>query len=413
MLPSILIVDDEASQRDVLAGYLQKKGYAVRQASSAAQAMQALAGSSVDIVLTDLRMPGRTGAELLADIKERNPETTVVLMTAFGTIEGAVAALRSGAYDYLSKPIDLEDLDLLLQRIGERKQLISENQLLREQLREKFSFRGIVYLSPAMERVMSTAGRVAASSAPVLIRGESGTGKELLAKAVHFASPRAAGPFIAVNCAALSESLLESEMFGHEKGAFTGADRQHKGRFELAHGGTLFLDEIGDLPLSIQVKLLRVLQEQKFERVGGTTTLTVDVRIIAATHQHLEELITRKLFREDLYYRINVVTLEIPPLRRRREDIPVLVEHFLDQYAKANNKPKPEFTKEAWDRLLRHDYPGNIRELENAIQRAVILARKNVISTADLPLSLHAHRREESQVGGGTGQSLPEQIERL
>ncbi len=411
--PSILIVDDEAAQREVLAGYLRKKGYDVRQASSAQEALTVLAGAVIDIVLTDYKMPGGTGAELLHDVKARSPETTVVLMTAFGTIEGAVSALRSGAYDYLTKPIDLEDLDLLLQRIGERKQLISENQLLREQLKEKYSLKGIVSQSSAMELVLNTAGRVAASAAPVLIRGESGTGKELLAKAVHFASPRANGPFIAVNCAALNENLLESEMFGHEKGAFTGADRQRKGRFELAHGGTLFLDEIGDLPSATQVKLLRVLQERQFERVGGSETITADVRLIAATNRALETLIAEKTFREDLYYRINVVSIEIPPLRKRREDIPVLVEHFLEHYAKANERPKPTFTKEAWDAMLRHDYPGNIRELENTIQRAVILARDNLISSDELPLALQTHRSEGTLSGSSGSMKLPDQVERL
>lgn len=410
---TILIVDDEPAQREVLAGYLKKKGHTVHEAGSASQALDSLKKRPVEIVLTDFKMPDQSGFELLKEARSLHPEITVVIMTAFGTIEGAVAAIREGAYDYLTKPIDLEELDLLIQRIRERTQLISENRLLKEQLAQKFSFSGIVSQSAAMEQVLNTAGRVAQSKAPVLIRGESGTGKELIAKAIHFSSPRKDKPFIAVNCAALNESLLESELFGHEKGAFTGAERQHRGRFEIADEGTLFLDEIGDIPLSTQVRLLRVLQEQQFERVGGTQALTVDVRVIAATHKDLESMIKQGSFREDLFYRLNVVSLDIPPLRTRREDIRPLLEHFLDRYVKENKRKKLTCSKEAWERLLRYDYPGNVRELENVVQRAVIRSRGDTIMTDDLPHVLKEQKAEKAILAGREELSLPERVEQL
>ncbi len=385
---TILIVDDEAGQREVLAGYLQKKRHTVLEAGSAAEALARAKQEVVDLVLTDLKMPDKSGFELLKEIRALNPEITVVIMTAFGTIEGAVAAMREGAYDYLTKPIDLEELDLLLQRVGERRRLLSENQLLKQQLAEKFKFTGIISQSAAMEEVLNMAGRVAESKATVLIRGESGTGKELIAKAIHFSSPRKDKSFIAVNCAALNENLLESELFGHERGAFTGADKQRRGRFELANGGTIFLDEIGDVPMSTQVKLLRALQEEQFERVGGTQTMQVDVRVIAATNRNLEEKIKDGSFREDLFYRLNVVSIEIPPLRQRREDIVPVLEYFLQKYASENKRKPLAISKEAMDMLLRYDYPGNMRELQNLVERAVVLARGEVITTAELPLPL-------------------------
>lgn len=408
----ILIVDDEAGQRNVLAGYLRKKQCVVRESSSAEAALKELKTSAYDVVLTDFKMPGRTGFELIADIRAMRPETTVVMMTAFGTIEGAVAAMREGAYDYLTKPIDLQELDLLLQRVRERQLLISENQLLREQLAERYSFSGIVSKSSSMERVLNTAGRVAQSSAPVLIRGESGTGKELVARAIHYNSPQKNKPFVAVNCAALNENLLESELFGHEKGAFTGADRQHIGRFEAADGGTIFLDEIGDIPASTQVRLLRVLQERQFERVGGTETIRVSVRVIAATNKNLEKLIEETRFREDLYYRLNVVSITIPPLRERRDDVAPLLEYALKRYSQ-ENKRTIDFTKEAWNFLLRYDYPGNVRELENIVQRSVILSRGTHIRTDDLPREIQNLTPEGNVSQSESPLSLPEQVERL
>lgn len=410
---TILVVDDEASQREILAGYLKKKQHRIIQACSAAEALSLLTKNSIDILLTDLKMPDKTGLDLLKEVKVRTPEVVVVLMTAFGTIEGAVDAMREGAYDYLNKPIDLDELDLLIQRIQERTQLLSENRLLKEQLAERYTFEGIVSQSPEMEAVLNTAVRVAESRASILIRGESGTGKELIAHAIHFRSLRKEEPFIIVNCAALNENLLESELFGHEKGAFTGAEKQHRGRFELAHGGTIFLDEIGDIPLATQVKLLRVLQEQKFERVGGSQTLEVDVRIIAATSKNLEESIMNGGFREDLFYRLNVITLEIPPLRNRRQDIQSLLEHFLNVYAKENKKKKFSFSKEAWELLTRYDYPGNVRELQNIIQRAVILSRHEIITTNELPLILKKPPDENTLSSKNIIRTLPEQVDQL
>ncbi|CAG1771177.1 partial Regulatory protein AtoC, partial [uncultured bacterium] len=377
---SILLVDDEPGQRTVLAGFLRKRSHTVREAGSVGEAL-ALVGQDVpDIVLTDQRMADRTGLDLLREVRKIDPDTTVIIMTAFGTIEQAVQAMQDGAYSYLTKPIDLGELDLMMQRIGEREQLISENRLLREQLVNRYAFTGIIAGSASMETVLNTAGRVAQSRASVLVRGESGTGKELIARAIHFNSPRAAKPFIAVNCAALNEHLLESELFGHEKGAFTGADRQRRGRFEAADGGTLFLDEVGDIPLSMQVKLLRVLQERSFERVGGTSPIEVDVRVIAATNRDLESMIKAGTFREDLLYRLNVVTLDIPPLRERREDIAPLAQHFTVRFANENGRNAMTWSREAWEIMQRHGYPGNVRELENIIQRAVILARGDVIT---------------------------------
>ncbi len=409
---SILIVDDEPPQRSILSAYLRKQGHTVFEAGSAAEAITRMRQSSADILLTDFQMPGESGIELLGQTRALFPETTVVIMTAYGTIEGAVKAIRGGAYDYISKPIDLDALDLLIRRIAERRQLLSENRLLKQQLTERFSFQGIISQSAAMEEVLNTAGRVAESKASVLIRGESGTGKELLAKAIHFTGPRKDRPFVPVNCAALNENLLESELFGHERGAYTGADKQRKGRFELADSGTLFLDEIGDVPLATQVKLLRVLQEETFERVGGTETLHVDVRIIGATNRNLEQLIREGIFREDLFYRLNVVTIEIPPLRGRREDIAPTIEHFLGRFVRDHRKKKLAFSKEAWSALLRYDYPGNVRELENIVQRAVILSRRDLITLEELPAPVRG-MKEETNIPTPATRDLRGTLERL
>jgi DNA-binding NtrC family response regulator len=346
---NILLVDDEASQRSVLSGYLKKKHHSIIEADQVAQAIEKFKTHTIEVVLTDFQMPNGTGLDLLKAVRSLHSQAAVIMMTAFGTIEGAVSAIREGAFDYLTKPINLDELDALLHRIEELHQLKSENQILREQLAEKYSFTGIISQSVAMENVLSTAARVAQSSASVLIRGESGTGKELIAKAIHFASERKDKPFIAVNCAALNENLLESELFGHEKGAFTGADKQRRGRFEIAHGGTIFLDEIGDIAPVTQAKLLRVLQEHQFERVGGSETLSVDVRILAATNKNLEEAIKQGTFREDLFYRLNVVPVEIPTLRKRREDVAPLLEYYLHRFSKDNKRKKLFFSKEAWE----------------------------------------------------------------
>jgi two-component system NtrC family response regulator len=334
-------------------------------------------------------------------------------MTSFGTIETAVKAIRAGAYDYLPKPIDLEQLVVLINRISERQSLLRENASLREQLRERYAFEQITSTSHAMEEVMNMAGRVASSNATVLLRGESGTGKELIARAIHYHSPRASQPLIKVNCAALPETLLESELFGHEKGAFTGAAGKRIGRFEAADKGTLFLDEIGDIPLSVQVKLLRVLQEKEFERIGGNETIKTDVRLVAATNRDLEKAMKDGSFREDLYYRLNVVTVAIPPLRDRKEDIPALMEHFIKKYSMENKKKITGVTAEARDLLMRYSYPGNVRELENIIERAVVLAKSETITSAEIPLHLRTVEIEEKICVAKRDGSLTDTLETL
>ena len=384
----ILVVDDEPAQRTVLAGFLRKRGFEAVQAGKVEDALAELSGRMIDLVLTDLRMPGASGIDLLEGARRINPEVPVVVMTAFGTVASAVDAMKRGAADYLTKPIDLDELDVLIARTLERRALVAENRELKRQLESRHRLAGLETANARMAEAINTAARAAGSRATILIRGESGTGKELLARAIHYASPRAKGPLVAVNVAALPDTLLESELFGHERGAFTGADREHRGRFELADGGSLVLDEIGDLPKGTQVKLLRVLQEQAFERLGGTRTLRVDVRVLAATNRDLEGMVARGEFRDDLYYRLNVVSIEVPPLRERREDIPALVEHFLGRFAQENQAPRKEVSREAMDLLLKYHYPGNVRERENLVHRAVGLSRGTTITAADLPVNL-------------------------
>ncbi len=384
----ILLIDDEPAQIISLKSFLKRRDYTVLTANSGTEGLQIVKEGNIDLIFTDFRMPDMTGLEVVKAVKAFNPEIPVVVITAFSQTEDAVQVMKEGAYDYLSKPVDLDELELLVKKAREHNFLISENKLLKEQLQEKYKFDSIISQSGEMEEVLNTAARVAPSKATVLIRGESGTGKELIAKAIHFASDRKDKPMITVNCAALTESLLESELFGHEKGSFTGAINQRIGRFEQAGGGTLFIDEVGDIPLQTQVKLLRALQFGQFERVGGTQTIQTDVRVITATNRNLEALIEKGLFREDLFYRINVVTIHIPPLRERKTDIPVLIRHFLEKFAKANNKPIKGISKEAQDYLMRYHFPGNIRELENLIERAVVLARDDIITTSDLPPGL-------------------------
>jgi two-component system NtrC family response regulator len=334
-------------------------------------------------------------------------------MTSFGTIETAVKAIRAGAYDYLPKPVDPDQLVVLIERISERRDLIRENTELKEMLIERYKFDEIVSTSHAMEEVLSMAGRVAASSATVLLRGESGTGKELIAKAIHFHSPRANAPLIKVNCAALPETLLESELFGHEKGAFTGATTRRIGRFEAADRGTLFLDEIGELTPGMQVKLLRVLQEREFERLGGNETIKVDVRVIAATNRDIEKAMKEGAFREDLYYRLNVVSVVIPPLRERKEDVPALLDFFIKKYNAENKKNITGISAETRDLLMRYGYPGNVRELENIIERAVVLSKKGIITTADLPIHVRTSASEEELSAETLQGSLNETLETI
>jgi DNA-binding NtrC family response regulator len=382
---TILLVDDEEPQRKVLAGFLRKKGFEAVACGTVDEALGVAAARTIDLVLTDLRMPDRGGLELLRELHALNPEIPVIVMTAYGTVASAVEAMKLGAADYLTKPVDLDELELLVARTLERRALVSENRELRQELAAQHRLEGVQTANPRMAQAINLAARAAASRATILIRGESGTGKELLARAIHHASPRARRPLVAVNVAALPETLLESEMFGHERGAFTGAERQHRGRFEQADGGTLFLDEIGDLPKGTQAKLLRALQEQRFERLGGTASIQVDVRILAATSRDLEAMVRASEFREDLYYRLNVVSIEIPPLRERREDIPALVDLFVRRFAAEGSSKVRAVSREAMDLLLKYDYPGNVRELENLVHRAVVLARGPDITTAELP----------------------------
>ena len=384
----ILVVDDEPVQREMVGGFLKKQGFEVIAADGAERALELFRQDAFDLVLTDQKMVNMSGLELLQAVHTINPETPVILITAFGTIEAAVAALKQGATDYLTKPLNLEELLYRIRKVSDRYRMINENRELREALRERHRIEGIIGESGQMLEVLSLVRRVAPSEATVLIRGESGTGKELIAKAIHFGSPRARGPLVKVNCAALPEALLESELFGHEKGAFTGAIGSRQGRFELANGGTIFLDEIGDLPLHLQAKLLRVLQEREYEKVGSSRPVRVNVRILAASHRPLEALIKAGQLREDLYYRLNVVTISLPPLRERRSDLSLLIEHFLRRYAEKNGKTMRGLTHEARDILLRYDYPGNVRELENIIERAVVLTRDDVIGIGDLPLTV-------------------------
>ena len=384
----ILVVDDEPVQREMIEGFLKKQGFEVSAADSAERALELFRQDAFDLVLTDQRMANMSGLELLQAVHAINPETPVILITAFGTIEAAVTALKQGAVDYLTKPLNLDELLHRIRLVSDRYRIVTENRELREELRGRNRIEGIIGESGPMLDVISLVRRVAPSEATVLIRGESGTGKELIAKAIHFASPRERGPLVKVNCAALPEALLESELFGHEKGAFTGAISSRQGRFELANGGTLFLDEIGDLPLHLQAKLLRVLQEREYEKVGSSRSVKVNVRILAASHRPLEELIKAGQLREDLYYRLNVVAITIPPLRERRSDITFLVDHFLRHFAEKNHKSIQGLTREARDILLRYDYPGNVRELENIIERAVVLTRDDVIGSSDLPLTV-------------------------
>ncbi len=382
---TILIIDDEPAQLTSLKSFLNRRQYEVYTATSGPDGLAIAAEHTIDLVLTDFRMPGWSGLEVLEKIKALNPEIDVVVMTAYGSIEDAVGIMKAGAYDYLTKPINLDELENLIQRIQEKHLLMAENRLLKEQLKTKFKFDAIVSQSREMEEILNTASRVAPSKATVLIRGESGTGKELIARAIHHASPRRDKPFVIIHVAALTENLLESELFGHEKGSFTGAIQQRIGRFEQAHEGTMFIDEVGDIPLSVQVKLLRAIQFGQFERLGGDKTIETDVRFIAATHQPLEEMIRSGRFREDLYYRLNVVTITIPPLRQRKTDIPHLVDHFIRRYSAENQKPMQGISREAMDHMMKYHFPGNVRELENMIQRAVVLSRSELITQSDLP----------------------------
>jgi two-component system response regulator HydG len=368
-------------------------GYDIVEADDGSTAVEEVQERPFDLVLMDVRMLKVSGIEALAQIKAFNPAIPVTIMTAYSSVETAIEALKKGAYDYLTKPLDFDKLRLTLERAMEHTRLKEENRILKESLGQHFDSRNIIGRSPAMAELLETVAHVAPSEATVMITGESGTGKELVAGAIHFNSPRKDGPFIKINCAAITETLLESELFGHEKGAFTGADRRKEGRFFQAHGGSLFLDEVSEMPLTMQVKLLRVLQEREITRVGGEQVIKVDVRMIVAANKHLPDLISAGLFREDLYYRLNVVSLKLPPLRARRDDIPLLAQHFLQVFAARNRKELKGFTPQAMDQLIRYHWPGNVRELMNAVERGVVLARSEYLNERDLMLMYEIPRQ--------------------
>jgi DNA-binding NtrC family response regulator len=384
----ILIVDDETSARVALGELLGDEGYAVETAADGFKALAKLEGLAPALVLTDLNMPGMDGIELMRKARARDPEVAVVVMTAFGAIDTAVAAMREGAADYLTKPINADELLLVLERALERRRLRAETIQLRERLSEHHRIDNLVGSSPPMRALADTVLQVAPSRASVLLLGESGTGKELVASALHEHSPRARGPFVKLHCAALADTLLESELFGHERGAFTGAVSRRDGRLQQANGGTLFLDEIGDISPATQVKLLRFLQSRELERVGGNQTIEVDVRIVAATNRNLAERVKDGRFREDLFYRLNVVSIELPALRARASDIPLLAMHFLVRFAHENEKRITGFSDEALLRLVKHPWPGNVRELENTVERAVVVARGETIRPEELGLAV-------------------------
>jgi two-component system response regulator HydG len=385
---NILVVDDDQAHRTMLRTLLGGWGFSVEETDDGAGAIERVHEKSYDLVLMDVRMVEVSGLEALPEIKKFNPAIPIIIMTAYSSVETAVEALKKGAYDYLGKPLDFDELKLAIERALDHSRLKAENRVLKERFGASLNTGDIIGRSGLMLELLDTVALVAPTEATVLITGESGTGKELIASAIHANSPRREKPFIQINCAAITETLLESELFGHERGAFTGADRRKEGRFRLAHGGSIFLDEVSEMSVAMQAKLLRVLQEKQIQRVGGEEVLKVDVRVLAATNRDLKKDIEAGGFREDLYYRLNVVTLAVPALRERREDIPLLVQHFLETFAEKNRKQIKGFTPQAMDRLVRYDWPGNVRELMNAVERGVILCRSEYISETDFPFSL-------------------------
>jgi two-component system response regulator HydG len=406
----ILVVDDEESHRIMLRAVLQEEGYQVAEAADGPDAIRAVEQEPFDLILLDIRMTTMDGIETLTEIRKVSPFVPVLMMTAYASVKTAVEALKAGAFEYLTKPLDIEELKILMEKALEHYHLREENLALRERLGDRFDFSKIIGKSEKMKELFDLLAQVAPTDATVLILGESGTGKELVANAIHHNSPRATQPFIKVACAALPETLLESELFGHEKGAFTGAIARKEGRFQLAHRGAILLDEVGEMSATTQAKILRVLQEKEFEPLGSTRVVKVDVRVIAATNKDLEKEIREGRFREDLFYRLNVVPVSLPPLRERKEDIPALASHFLSIYREKNKKELREISGKALDLLVRYDWPGNIRELENCIERAVVIARGEIIAPADLPPQIQAlsSEKEDSEVRFPSGISLQE-----
>lgn len=406
--PSIVVVDDEINIRGALVTLLEKRGHAVRAAGTGEEALALLEAAPADLVLSDLRMPGMGGMEFLRRLKNSWPDTEVVVMTAFGSIDTAVEAMRMGAYDYLTKPIDRERFPVVLEKALERRALAFENKQLRDRLETRTRFDQMVGESAPMQRVYTLVEMVADSDVTVLLTGESGTGKELVARAIHHKSARADGPFVTLNCGALPENLFESELFGYEKGAFTGAVATKAGRFELAHGGTLLLDEVGELSLKSQVDFLRVLETKEFRRLGGTKLITVDTRIIAATNRNLEEAVKQGDFREDLYYRLNVVPIRLPPLRERGDDIPLLIDRFLEEFLSQHNREPKDLSREAMRLLRLYAWPGNIRQLRNLIERLVVTVRERTIQPHHLPEEIQASREDARTMIVTLGSSLEE-----
>jgi two-component system NtrC family response regulator len=387
-MDTVLVVDDEKNYLVVLEALLASEGYEIITADNPEEALRLVKESDLDLVITDVKMPGISGMTILEEAKKVNPDMPLIIMTAFGSIEMAVEAMKKGAYDYIEKPFKNEALKLTVKKALQNYQLVKENRLLSEALSDRYRFGNIIGKSRTMQDIYNLISKVSLSKTSVLITGESGTGKELIANAIHYNSPRKDRPFVSINCGALTESLLESELFGHEKGAFTGAVAMKKGRFELADGGTLFLDEVSEMSPTLQVKLLRVLQEMEFERVGGTRTIDVDVRILSASNRNIKADVSTGRFREDLFYRLNVIHIEVPSLRERGEDIRLLVNHFINKYRRPDNDAKPELSPEAWKILFNHNWPGNIRELENVIERAVVLNSGGLITPDDMPAYL-------------------------
>lgn len=388
-MEKILVVDDEQSLREVLSIMLKRAGYAVTSATDGEEAVELLQKEIFDLVITDLRMPKVDGLEVLKAVKSTSPETVVLIITAFASADSAVEAMKQGAYDYLTKPFQVDEVQLIIRNALEKRRLTTENMLLKREMASQSSFAQLVGHSEAMQKVFEVVRKVADSKSNVLICGESGTGKELVARAIHYNSARSVLPFVAVNCSAVPETLLESELFGHMKGSFTGAIANKAGLFEIANGGTIFLDEIGDTTPTIQVKLLRVIQEREFRRVGGSQDIKVDVRVVAATNKDLEKAVADGSFREDLYYRLDVIPIRLPPLRMRTGDIPLLVNHFLERFAKDSGKPKPVLSSEAMHVLLEHEWRGNVRELENLIERVVAFSVDGSVTDADVRGWLH------------------------
>ncbi len=406
---TVLVVDDDRAHRTMLKTLLSGWGYVIFEADDGDTAIEKVREQGFDLILMDVRMMRMSGIEALHEIKTINPAIPVIIMTAFSSVESAVQALKKGAYDYLTKPLDFDELQIIIERTMEHRHLREENRLLRENLGVRFDRQNIIGRSDAMERLMETVAQVAPSDATVLLTGESGTGKELIAGAIHFNSLRKEKPFVKINCAAITETLLESELFGHEKGSFTGAERRKEGKFRQADGGSIFLDEVSEMSLAMQVKLLRVLQEREIVRVGGEEVIKIDVRVIAATNRNLVEEIEKGNFREDLFYRMNVVSLNMPSLRERREDIPLLTQHFLTLFAEKNNKDIKGLTPQAMDGLLKYEWPGNIRELMNVIERAVVLSRAEYLDEDDVSLII---RREPAAQQINHGNMPLEDVER-